>query len=73
MREWADPDSLMNRAELSRSLARRLNRSRFEPEKILEVVDLPDSDPLRSLLADHSIGRDERLALGIAGPAFQWR
>ena len=73
MREWADPDSLMNRAELGRSLARRLNRSRFEPEKILEVVDLPDSDPLRSLLADHSIGRDERLALGIAGPAFQWR
>ena len=73
MREWADPDSLMNRAELGRPLARRLNRSRFEPEKILEVVDLPDSDPLRSLLADHSIGRDERLALGIAGPAFQWR
>ena len=73
MQEWADPDSLMNRAELSRSLARRLNRSRFEPEKILEVVDLPDSDPLRSLLEDHSIGRNERLALGIAGPAFQWR
>ena len=73
MREWADPDSLMNRAELGRSLARRLNRSRFEPEKILEVVDLPDSDPLRSLLADNSIGRDERLALGIAGPSFQWR
>ena len=73
MREWADPDSLMNRAELGRSLAKRLNRSRFEPEKILELVDLPDSDPLRSLLADNSIGRDERLALGIAGPAFQWR
>ena len=73
MGEWADPDSLMNRAELGHSLARRLNRSRFEPEKILEVVDLPDSDPLRSLLADNSIGRDERLALGIAGPSFQWR
>ncbi len=73
MQEWADPDSLMNRAELSRSLARRLGRSRFDPEKILEVVDLPESDPLRSQLVDHSIGRDERLALGIAGPAFQWR
>ena len=73
LQEWADPDSLMNRAELSRSLAQRLDTSRFEPEEILEVADLAGSDPLRSLLADHSIARDERLALAIAGPAFQWR
>lgn len=73
MKEWADPDSLMNRAELGRTLAQRFARGRFEPEKILELVDLPDSDPLRPLLADSSIGRDNRLALGIAGPAFQWR
>ena len=33
----------------------------------------PAGDPLRTLLADNSIAPDERIALALAGPAFQWR
>jgi uncharacterized protein (DUF1800 family) len=76
-RDWADPDALLNRAELARTLARTLARrlgSRApEPAALLEVVDVPSGDPLRPLLADRSIPAPERLALALAGPAFQWR
>ncbi len=70
--EWADPDALLNRAELARTLARRLG-FRDDPRALLDVVDVPDDDPLRTLLSDRSIPATDRLALGIAGPAFQWR
>ena len=72
-REWADPDSLMNRAELARSLARRWGRRGLDPSRLLEVVDVPPGDPLRTLLADRDIPVPERLALAVGGPAFQWR
>ena len=71
--DWSDPDSLMNRAELARSMSRRLTRGRLDPAGLLEVVAVQDDDPLHSMLADKSIPRDERLALAIGGPAFQWR
>jgi len=71
--EWADPDSLLNRAELARSLARRVGRQRIEPRRLADVVDVPASDPLHTLLADTSIPADERIALLLASPAFQWR
>jgi uncharacterized protein (DUF1800 family) len=71
--EWADPDSLLNRAELSRTVARRLRARRIDPRSLLEVVDIPASDPLNRFLADNSIPADERIALALAGPAFQWR
>ena len=71
--EWADPDSLLNRAELSRTVARRLRARRIDPRGLLEVVDIPASDPLNRFLADNSIPADERIALALAGPAFQWR
>ena len=71
--EWADPDSLLNRAELARTIARRLRAQRIDPRTLLDVLDVPSADPLRSLLADNSISVDERLALALAGPAFQWR
>jgi uncharacterized protein (DUF1800 family) len=70
--EWADPDSLLNRAELARTLAARL-RFRDDPRMLLDVVDVSEADPLRTLLSDTSIPPADRLALGIAGPAFQWR
>ena len=72
-REWADPDSLMNRAELARNLARRWGRRGIDPRRLLEVVDVPEQDPLRTLLADSDIPAAERLALAVGGPAFQWR
>ena len=86
--EWADPDSLLNRAELARTIARRLRTStpargglisfegrarRIDPRMLLDVVDVPSGDPLHKLLADNTIAADERIALALAGPAFQWR
>lgn len=73
--EWADPDSIMNRAELSRTLAGRVVAGRGTPDarRLLEVVDLEAGDPLPSLLGDRSISAEERIALAIGGPAFQWR
>jgi uncharacterized protein (DUF1800 family) len=68
--EWADPDSLLNRAELARTIARRLPP--VDPPRLLEVVDAAD-DVLRRVLTDTSIAADERIALALAGPAFQWR
>lgn len=86
-REWADPDALMNRAELARTLARRAGR-RFSGGRdrlagvrrggpdlrpLAGVVALESGDPLPDMLADVSIPVDERVALAFAGPAFQWR
>ena len=73
VQEWADPDSLLNRAELARTIARRIGFRGVDPRVLLEVVDVPPTDPLRPLLADNSIAAGERVALALAGPAFQWR
>lgn len=73
MREWADPDSLLNRGELSRSIARTAVARDLDPKALLDVVDVSAGSPLAAMLADASIARDERLALALAGPAFQWR
>lgn len=72
MEQWADPDSLLNRAELARSIARRVP-ARFDPRRLLDVVDVPVSDPLHTMLADPSVPVRDRVALAIAAPAFQWR
>jgi hypothetical protein len=78
VREWADPGSLMNRAELARTLAGRVMPAqrggrRVAPDLLASLVELPPGDPLPGLLADDSIDVDERVALVLAGPAFQWR
>src|SRR5688572_21426884 len=71
--EWADPDSLLNRAELARTIARRLRAQRVGPRILLDVVDVPPDDPLHKLLAANTVAADERIALALAGPAFQGR
>ena len=71
-RDWADPDSLLNRAELARTIARRVPPG-FEPRTLLEVVETAETDPLRDMLADGAIDNAERVALALAAPAFQWR
>ena len=73
MQEWADPDSLLNRAELARTISRLPARNGLDPRALVEVVDLPPGNPLHGLLADTSISAPERIALAVAGPAFQWR
>ncbi len=71
--DWADPDSLLNRAELARTVARRLRVARANARDLVDVIDVAGADPLHTFLADGSIPVDERLALVVAGPAFQWR
>jgi uncharacterized protein (DUF1800 family) len=73
MQEWADPDSLLNRGELARTISRQRAMSGLDPRSLAEVVDVPSGNPLHALLADNSISAPERVALAIAGPAFQWR
>jgi uncharacterized protein (DUF1800 family) len=73
MQEWADPDSLLNRGELARTISRQPAVAALDPRTLLEVVDVPAGNPLHSLIADTSIPASERVALAIAGPAFQWR
>jgi uncharacterized protein (DUF1800 family) len=73
MQEWADPDSLLNRAELARTISRLPGMGSIDPRSLLQVVDVPSGDPVHTLLADSSIPGPERIALAIAGPAFQWR
>jgi uncharacterized protein (DUF1800 family) len=73
LQEWADPDSLLNRGELARTFTRRGPGRQIDPRELLEAVDLGPADPLRALVADASIPAAERVALTIAGPAFQWR
>jgi hypothetical protein len=64
---------LLNRGELARTLSRTAWLRELDPRSLLDVVDVPDDSPLRTMLADHSILPDERIALALAGPAFQWR
>jgi uncharacterized protein (DUF1800 family) len=73
MQEWADPDSLLNRGELARTISRQRAMAGLDPRSLADVVDVPSGNPLHGLLADTSISAPERVALAIAGPAFQWR
>ncbi len=75
--EWADPDALMNRAELARTVATTVARGGARAEgsidQMIEVVERDAADPFVALVQDASIPMDERVALGFADPAFQWR
>ena len=73
LQEWADPDSLINRGELARTISKLPAVDRVDPRFLLELVDLPAGDPVHALLSDNTISAPERIALAIAGPAFQWR
>lgn len=73
MQEWADPDSLLNRGELARTLTRLPAFRDVDPRAMAEVIDVPAGNPVHGLLSDRSIPAPERLALALAGPAFQWR
>jgi hypothetical protein len=70
---WADPDALLNRAELARTITRRLRAQPIDPRGLLDVVDVAAGDQLPKFIADSSIAMEERVALLLAGPAFQWR
>jgi uncharacterized protein (DUF1800 family) len=71
--EWADPDALMNRAELARTIGRRIGRADSDPTRLLDVVEVDAASPLPVLLGDRTIDVGERIALALAGPDFQWR
>ncbi len=73
MGPWADPDSLMNRAELARTIATAVAGARPDPGNFLDVIDADSGSTLAGLLRDRSIPTSERVALAIGGPEFQWR
>ena len=73
MQEWADPDSLLNRGELARTISKLPAVRDIDPRSLMDVVDVPAGNPLHALVADTSIAAPERIALAVAGPAFQWR
>ena len=71
--EWADPDALMNRAELARTITGRVAARSVEPSRLLDVVEVGEMSRLPGFLSDSRISAAERLALAFAGPEFQWR
>lgn len=71
--DWGDPDGIMNRAELARSLAARLGEGTTDPSALLSTVEPRQVGPLGTLLGDKSVSSTERIALALAAPAFQWR
>jgi uncharacterized protein (DUF1800 family) len=73
VQEWADPDSLLNRGELAQTISRLPSVAVLEARSLLDVVDVPAGNPLHTVIADTTIPARERVALAIAGPAFQWR
>jgi uncharacterized protein (DUF1800 family) len=73
LNDWADPDGLLKRAELARTIARNVKAAGPEPPQLTDCMTLNDDDPLPTLLRDGEVPRNERLALALAGPAFQWR
>ena len=73
VRDWADPDGLLNRAELARTATRRIVRSGVPPARLLDVMEIGEDDPLPAMLRDEAIPPEERMALALGGPAFQWR
>lgn len=73
MGPWADPDSLLNRAEFARTVASAVSRDGTDPADLLDVVGFGASDALAALVTDRSIPSAERIALLIGGPDFQWR
>lgn len=70
---WADPDSLLKRAEVARTLSRFTVRKDSGLPGILTVLKSPERDPLNEILSDNLIKPADRLALTISSPAFQWR
>jgi uncharacterized protein (DUF1800 family) len=73
MGPWADPDSLLNRAEFARTVASAVSRGGTDPAHLLDVTGLDANEALAALVSDRSIPSAERVALLIGGPDFQWR
>jgi len=73
LQDWADPDALLHRAELARTIGRRQGPTASDPRTLLDAVEAPAGNLLDTMLSDRSIPVPERVALTIAGPAFQWR
>jgi len=71
--DWGDPDSLLNRAELARTLSRLPGVDRVQPETLIELIETPDDGPLREVARDGAVSVADRIALTIAAPDFQWR
>ncbi len=73
MADWADPASLMARADVARALADGPLGRALAPERLIDAQSIRDDSRLGMLLRDQKIPAAERTALALASPAFQWR
>ena len=70
--DWADPDSLLRRAEFAKVMAKRLRRT-IDPGAVLaETMQVSNPTALLRLLEQQPTHQTQ-LALLIASPDFQWR
>jgi uncharacterized protein (DUF1800 family) len=73
VQDWADPDSLLRRADLAKALTRKMRRLRPDVRSILaETMEVPNPSVLVQLL-DQQPDLNTQLALLLASPDFQWR
>jgi len=70
---WADPDSLLRRADLAKALTRRTRGRNTDIGAILaETMEVANPSALVQIL-DQQPDRNTQLALLLASPDFQWR
>ena len=70
--DWADPDSLLRRAEFAKVMAKRMRRT-IDPGAVLaETMEVSNPTALLRLLEQQPTHQTQ-LALLIASPDFQWR
>lgn len=71
--DWADPDSLLRRADLAQQLAKMMRRQSVDVRAILaDTVESSNAKALADLIAQQATPQLQ-LALLVASPDFQWR
>ena len=51
MQDWADPDALLNRGELARTVSRLPSVAALDPRSLLDVVDVPADNSAHTVIA----------------------
>lgn len=71
--DWADPDSLLRRADLAQVLSKRLRRQSIDIRALLtDTMELSNPDAFTRLV-EQQPSQQLQLALVVASPDFQWR
>ena len=70
--DWADPDSLLRRADLAREMTSRFRTSADVGALLAETMEVSNPTALIRLL-EQQPNAQTQLALLLASPDFQWR